>query len=196
MKKVIKIFSIIFFISGLAGILIVKNISYQKEMYINNLEVELRNENNKNQLYKLEWEYLISPINLQEISKEIFNEEYTKYFVVLDEDDLLNQKNSDQYQDLITVVKPKGIINSSRWTVRKLKRNSRKKIDFNQKSFSFTHRYDQEKFKLDKLNNIRDKFQIKINNRLILSSIIFSTFFFAIALQILHLNFFFNINHK
>ena len=177
MKKVIKIFSIIFFISGLAGILIVKNISYQKEMYINNLEVELRNENNKNQLYKLEWEYLISPINLQEISKEIFNEEYTKYFVVLDEDDLLNQKNSDQYQDLITVVKPKGIINSSRWTVRKLKRNSRKKIDFNQKSFSFTHRYDQEKFKLDKLNNIRDKFQIKINNRLILSSIIFSTFF-------------------
>ena len=61
--------------------------------------------------------------------------------------------------------------------MRKLKRNSRKKIDFNQKSFSFTHRYDQEKFKLDKLNNIRDKFQIKINNRLILSSIIFSTFF-------------------
>ena len=114
MKKVIKIFSIIFFISGLAGILIVKNISYQKEMYINNLEVELRNENNKNQLYKLEWEYLISPINLQEISKEISNEEYNKYFVVLDEDDLLNQTNSAQYQDLITVVEPKGIINSSR----------------------------------------------------------------------------------
>ena len=80
--------------------------------------------------------------------------------------------------------------------MRKLRRNSRKKIDFNQKSFSFTHRYDQEKFKLDKLNNIRDKFQIKINNRLILSSIIFSTFFFAIAIQILHLNFFFNPNEK
>ena len=56
----------------------------------------------------------------------------------------------------------------------KFRRNSRKKIDFNQKSFSFTHRYDQEKFKLDRLNNIRDKFQIKINNRLILSSVIFS----------------------
>ena len=58
MKKVIKIFSIIFFISGLAGILIVKNISYQKEMYINNLEVELRNENNKNQVNEIsaiEW---------------------------------------------------------------------------------------------------------------------------------------------
>tara|TARA_X000000368_G_scaffold417727_1_gene414939 strand:+ start:1082 stop:2896 length:1815 start_codon:yes stop_codon:yes gene_type:complete len=80
--------------------------------------------------------------------------------------------------------------------VKKLRRNSRKKIDFNQKSFSFTHRYDQEKFKLDRLNNIKDKFQIKINNRLILSSIIFSTFFFAIAIQILHLNLFFNPNEK
>ena len=80
--------------------------------------------------------------------------------------------------------------------MKKLRRNSRKKIDFNQKSFSFTHRYDQEKFKLDRLNNIKDKFQIKINNRLILSSIIFSTFFFAIAIQILHLNLFFNPNEK
>ncbi len=78
----------------------------------------------------------------------------------------------------------------------KFRRNSRKKIDFNQKSFSFTHRYDQEKFKLDRLNNIRDKFQIKINNRLILSSVIFSTIFFAIAIQIVHLNFFFNPNEK
>ena len=80
--------------------------------------------------------------------------------------------------------------------MKKLRRNSRKKIDFNQKSFSFTHRYDQEKFKLDRLNNIKDKFQIKINNRLILSSIIFSTFFFATAIQILHLNLFFNPNEK
>ena len=78
----------------------------------------------------------------------------------------------------------------------KFRKNSRKKIDFNQKSFSFTHRYDQEKFKLDRLNNIRDKFQIKINNRLILSSVIFSTIFFAIAIQIVHLNFFFNPNEK
>jgi cell division protein FtsI (penicillin-binding protein 3) len=80
--------------------------------------------------------------------------------------------------------------------VSKFRGNSRKKIDFNQKSFSFTHRYDQEKFKLDRLNNIRDKFQIKINNRLILSSVIFSTIFFAIAIQIIHLNFFFNPNEK
>ena len=78
----------------------------------------------------------------------------------------------------------------------KIRKNSRKKIDFNQKSFSFTHRYDQKKFKLDRLNNIRDKFQIKINNRLILSSIIFSTIFFTIAIQIFYLNFFFNPAEK
>ena len=80
--------------------------------------------------------------------------------------------------------------------MKKVRNKSRKKIDFNQKSFSFTHRYDQKKFKLDKLNNIKDKFQIKINNRLILSSIIFSTVFFAIAIQIIHLNFIFNPNEK
>ena len=67
MKRTFKIFSILLFISGLGGIFIVKNISYQKEMYINILEVNLREEVNRNQLYKLEWEYLISPINLQEI---------------------------------------------------------------------------------------------------------------------------------
>ena len=114
MKKIIKISSIIFFILGLAGILIVKNISYQKQMFINNLKVELRDETFKNQLYKIEWEYLISPINLQEISNEISKEEYTKYFVVLDKEDLLSRNNSDQYQDIITVVEPKGILNSSR----------------------------------------------------------------------------------
>ena len=114
MKNTLKIFSIFFFITGLAGILIVKNISYQKEMYINNLEVELRNETNNNQLFRVEWEYLISPINLQEISNKILKEEYTKYFVVLDSEDLLNRKKSEQYQNLITVVEPKGIINSSR----------------------------------------------------------------------------------
>ena len=114
MKKTLKIFSIFIFISGLAGTFIVKNISYQKEMYINSLEVTLREEINRNQLYKLEWEYLISPINLQEITRKISNDEYNKYFIVLDKDDLLNENNMEQYQDLITVVEPKGTHNSSR----------------------------------------------------------------------------------
>ena len=115
MKRIFKIFLIFFFISGLGGIFIVKNISYQKEMYINSLEVALREESNINQLYKLEWEYLISPINLQEISRKILNDEYTKYFIVLDKDHLLNKNNnSKQYQDLITVVEPKSNLNLSR----------------------------------------------------------------------------------
>ena len=114
MSKLIKICSILLFISGLAGILIIKNISYQKEIYINKLEVKIREENNKNQLYKLEWEYLISPINLKEISNKISNEEYTKYFVVLDNHDLINESNFDIYRDLITVVEPKGNSNTSR----------------------------------------------------------------------------------
>ena len=94
--------------------MIIKNISYQKEIYINKLEVKIREENNKNQLYKLEWEYLISPINLKEISNKISNEEYTKYFVVLDNHDLINESNLDIYRDLITVVEPKGNSNTSR----------------------------------------------------------------------------------
>lgn len=114
MSKSIKIFLILFFISGLAAILIIKNISYQKEIYINTLEVKLRDEENKNQLYKLEWEYLISPINLTEISNKILDEEYTKYFVVIEESELLNERNTDKYKDIISVVNPKGILNSSR----------------------------------------------------------------------------------
>ena len=114
MSKSIKIFLILFFISGLAAILIIKNISYQKEIYINTLEVKLRDEENKNQLYKLEWEYLISPINLTEISNKILDEEYTKFFVVIEERELLNEGNTDNYKDIISVVNPKGISNSSR----------------------------------------------------------------------------------
>ena len=114
MSKSIKISLILFFISGLAAILIIKNISYQKEIYINTLEVKLRDEENKNQLYKLEWEYLISPINLTEISNKILDEEYTKFFVVIEERELLNEGNTDNYKDIISVVNPKGISNSSR----------------------------------------------------------------------------------
>lgn len=72
----------------------------------------------------------------------------------------------------------------------------KRKIDINQKSFSFTHRYDQRKFKIDKLNNIKNTFQIKINNRLILSSIIFSSIFFVIAIQILQINIFHNAQYE
>ena len=80
--------------------------------------------------------------------------------------------------------------------MRKTNYSGKRKIDINQKSFSFTHRYDQKKFTIDKLNNIKNTFQIKINTRLILSSIIFSSIFFVIAIQILQINIFHNTEYK
>ena len=40
----------------------------------------------------------------------------------------------------------------------------KKRIDINQKSFAFTHRYDEGKFAFEKLRNVKDAFNIKINN--------------------------------
>ena len=77
-------------------------------------------------------------------------------------------------------------------TVKRSKYSGKRKIDINQKSFAFTHRYDQTKFNLDKLNNIKNIFQTKIHNRLILSSIIFCALFFAVAIQTLQINFIYN----
>lgn len=65
----------------------------------------------------------------------------------------------------------------------------KKRIDINQKSFAFTHRYDEGKFKFEKLSNLKNAFNLKINNRLILSSIIFSTIFVAIAIKMIEINF-------
>ena len=114
MVKVLKIFSIITLILGLGTILIVKNISTQKKMYINQLEISLREESNQNQLIKLEWDSLISPINLQEIASEISEGTYTSIFVVLDKDSFSENLSSESYNDVINVAKPEKIINSPR----------------------------------------------------------------------------------
>ena len=114
MLKVLKISSIIILILGLGAILIVKNISTQKKMYINQLEISLREESNQNQLIKLEWDSLISPINLQEIASEISEGTYTSIFVVLDNDSFSENLSSESYNDVINVAKPEKIINSPR----------------------------------------------------------------------------------
>ena len=67
--------------------------------------------------------------------------------------------------------------------MRKKRNSGRKKIDIYQKSFSFTHRYNKEKYDLEKLNKIKNNFAIKINNRLILSAIVFSSLFLAVAIK-------------
>ena len=76
--------------------------------------------------------------------------------------------------------------------MKRSKYSGKRKIDINQKSFAFTHRYDQTKFNSDKLDNIKNIFQTKIHNRLILSSIIFCALFFSIAIQTLKINFIYN----
>ena len=75
--------------------------------------------------------------------------------------------------------------------MKKRKYYGKKRIDINQKSFAFTHRYDEGKFAFEKLRNIKDVFNLKINNRLILSSIIFSTIFVAIAIKMVEINLFY-----
>ena len=111
-NKILKIMSILLLISGLLLIMIIKNISVQKQKYLEQLKVELKEEENKNQLYKIQWNYLVSPVNLKKLSEMIITNDYSKYFVVLDEEDLLQDKGL--YQDVISVFETQETINLSR----------------------------------------------------------------------------------
>ena len=111
-NRILKILSILLLISGLLAIMIIKNISVQKQKYLEQLRVELKKEENKNQLYKIQWDYLVSPVNLKKLSQMIITNDYSKYFVVLDEEDLL--ENEELYQDVISVFKTQENINLSR----------------------------------------------------------------------------------
>ena len=111
-NKILKIMSILLLISGLLSIMIIKNISVQKQKYLEQLKVELKEEENKNQLYKIQWDYLVSPINLKKLSQMVITNDYSKYFVVLDEEDLLQDK--ELYQDIISVFETQETINLSR----------------------------------------------------------------------------------
>tara|TARA_Y100001970_G_scaffold286015_1_gene407138 strand:- start:5160 stop:5501 length:342 start_codon:yes stop_codon:yes gene_type:complete len=111
-NRILKILSILLLISGLLAIMIIKNISVQKQKYLEQLKVELNKEENKNQLYKIQWDYLVSPVNLKKLSQMIITNDYSKYFVVLNEEDLLQDK--ELYQDVINVFETEEIINLSR----------------------------------------------------------------------------------
>ena len=111
-NKILKIMSILLLIGGLLSIMIIKNISVQKQKYLEQLRVELKEEENKNQLYKIQWDYLVSPVNLKKLTEMIITNDYSKYFVVLDEEDLL--ENEELYQDVISVFKTQENINLSR----------------------------------------------------------------------------------
>ena len=111
-NKILKIMSILLLVVGLLAIMIIKNISVQKQNYLDQLKVELKKEENKNQLYKIQWDYLVSPVNLKKLSEMILTNDYSKYFVVLDDKDLL--KDEEFYQDVISVFETQESINLSR----------------------------------------------------------------------------------
>ena len=111
-NKILKIMSILLLVVGLLAIMIIKNISVQKQNYLDQLKVELKKEENKNQLYKIQWDYLVSPVNLKKLSEMILTNDYSKYFVVLDDKDLL--KDEELYQDVISVFETQEPINLSR----------------------------------------------------------------------------------
>ena len=111
-NKILKIMSILLLITGLLSIMIIKNISVQKQNYLKQLKVELKEEENKNQVYKIQWDYLVSPINLKKLSEMIMTNDYSKYFVIIDQENVLNDK--ELYQDVISVFENKKTINLSR----------------------------------------------------------------------------------
>ena len=59
-----KILSVAVLLTGLLAIMVIKNISAEKQKYINELELTLREEQKINELYKIEWDHLVSPMNL------------------------------------------------------------------------------------------------------------------------------------
>ena len=68
--------------------------------------------------------------------------------------------------------------------------SGKKRIDINQKSFAFTHRYDEGKFYSEKNVSKKNIFLTKINNRLILASLFFTAIFLAVAIRIVEVNLF------
>ena len=96
-----KILSVAILLTGLLAIMVIKNISAEKQKYINELELTLREEQKINELYKIEWDHLISPMNMKKISEMIITDDYEKYFVVLDDDDI--EQNNELFNDIIEV---------------------------------------------------------------------------------------------
>ena len=103
-SRILKIFSILLLLFGILSIMVIKNISANKQKQINELELTLRNEEAKNKLYKIEWSRIISPINLKKISEMVISNDYTKYFVVMDKNDV--KQEQEYFNDVINVIKP------------------------------------------------------------------------------------------
>ena len=103
-SRLLKIFSIVLLLLGILSIMVIKNISANKQEQIKQLELTIIEEQAKNDLYKIEWSRIISPINLKKISEMIITNDYTKYFVVMDKNDV--KQEQEYFNNVINVVKP------------------------------------------------------------------------------------------
>ncbi len=104
--------SLLLLIGGLLSIMVIKNISNQKQKYLEHLKVELKEEENKNKLYKIQWDYLVSPVNLKKLSEMILTNDYSKYFIVLNDEDI--KGDEELYKDVISVFETQEKINYSK----------------------------------------------------------------------------------
>ena len=103
-SRLLKIFSIVLLLLGILSIMVIKNISANKQEQIKQLELTIIEEQAKNDLYKIEWSRIISPINLKKISEMIITNDYTKYFVVMDKNDV--KQEQEYFNNVINVAEP------------------------------------------------------------------------------------------
>ena len=94
-KNLFKVLLIIFFVLGVIGISIVKNISVQKRNYISQLQLELHKQQETFDMYKIEWDHITSPINLGSKINGYFLESYNQTFVVINKDILTPKYKND-----------------------------------------------------------------------------------------------------
>ena len=104
-KNVFKLFLVLFFIFGIIGISIIKNISVQKKNYISQLQLELYKQQETFDIYKIEWDHLISPINLGSKINGYTLESYNKTFVVINEE-IFMPKYKNELDEMLNINTP------------------------------------------------------------------------------------------
>jgi hypothetical protein len=85
-QRMFKLCLALFFIFGIIGISIVKNISVQKKNYISQLQLELQKQQESFDIYKIQWDHITSPIKLGSKINEYTLESYNKTFVVINKE--------------------------------------------------------------------------------------------------------------
>jgi hypothetical protein len=101
-KNLFKLFLVLFFIFGIIGISIIKNISVQKKNYITQLQLELYKQQETFDIYKIEWDHLISPINLGSKINSYTLESYNKTFVVINEE-IFTPKYQNELDEMLNI---------------------------------------------------------------------------------------------